>query len=144
MDLREIRELVKLIDQTGISELSIESNGMRVAIKKNPGGPQGAEERPVPAALALPAETKEKDAAKFTPVVSPMVGTFYRAPAPDAPPYVQPGDIVQKGQTLCLIEAMKMMNEIKAEVTGEVVEILVENGEPVEYGQPLFYLQPVS
>lgn len=144
MDLREIQELVKLIDQTGISELSIESNGMKVAIKKNPGGPGGTEEGSVPAALAAPAETKEKDPAKFTLVVSPIVGTFYRAPAPDAPPYVQPGDIVQKGQTLCLIEAMKMMNEIKAEVAGKVIEILVENGEPVEYGQPLFYLQPVS
>jgi len=144
MDLREIRELVKLIDQTGISELSIESNGIKVAIKKNPGGPGRAEEQPVPAAFTAPAERKEEDAQKYIPVVSPMVGTFYRAPAPDVPPYVQPGDVVQKGQTLCLIEAMKMMNEIKAEVTGEVVEILVENGEPVEYGQPLFYLRPVS
>jgi len=144
MDLREIRELVKLIDQTGISELSIESNGMRVAIKKNHGGPPGAQEGPAPAALAAPAGTIEKDPAQFTPVVSPMVGTFYRAPAPDAPPYVQPGDVVQKGQTLCLIEAMKMMNEIKAEAAGKVVEVLAENGAPVEYGQPLFYLQPVS
>ncbi|MEW6274252.1 MAG: acetyl-CoA carboxylase biotin carboxyl carrier protein [Bacillota bacterium] len=138
MDFQEIRELIRLIDQTSIAELSLESNGIKVAIKKGFGGPESAEDK-----TDLFREAKEKGSIKFTEVVSPMVGTFYRAPAPDAPPFVQPGDIVQTGQTLCIIEAMKMMNEIKAEITGEIVEILVENGESVEYGQPLFYMKPV-
>ncbi|MEW6424224.1 MAG: acetyl-CoA carboxylase biotin carboxyl carrier protein [Bacillota bacterium] len=140
MDFQEIRELIRLIDQTSIAELSLESNGIKIAIKKGPGGPESAEDKTV---ADLFREAKEKGSIKFTEVVSPMVGTFYRAPAPDAPPFVQAGDIVQTGQTLCIIEAMKMLNEIKAEITGEIVEILVENGESVEYGQPLFYMKPV-
>lgn len=139
MNLQEIRELIRLIDQTDIAELSLESAGVKVAIKKNSGRQtEFAKELPP----SIPVE-KNENAPGLISVVAPVVGTFYRAPAPDAPPFVQPGDVVQKGQTLCLIEAMKLMNEIKAEATGEIVEILVENGEPVEYGQPLFYLKPL-
>ncbi|MBE9197348.1 acetyl-CoA carboxylase biotin carboxyl carrier protein, partial [Synechocystis sp. LEGE 06083] len=79
---------------------------------------------------------------KWTAIVSPMVGTFYRAPAPDEPPFVEVGDAVSKGQGVCIIEAMKLMNEIEAEVAGQVMEIVVENGEPVEYGQTLMWIKP--
>lgn len=139
MDLQEIRELIKLIDQTDIAELSLESAGVKVAIKKNSGRQTEFAKEPAP---LVPAE-KKGNTPDLISVVAPVVGTFYRAPAPDAPPFVQPGDVVQKGQTLCLIEAMKLMNEIKAEAAGKIVEILAENGEPVEYGQPLFYLKPM-
>jgi acetyl-CoA carboxylase biotin carboxyl carrier protein len=90
-----------------------------------------------PAAPALPAKTEQHAA-----ITSPMVGTFYRAPAPDADPYVEVGDIVEVGQTICIVEAMKLMNEIESEVRGRVVKILVENAQPVEYGQTLFLVEP--
>ncbi|PMB37726.1 acetyl-CoA carboxylase, biotin carboxyl carrier protein [Fischerella thermalis CCMEE 5208] len=88
---------------------------------------------------ATPSPLEQK---KFTDVTSPMVGTFYRAPAPGEPPFVEVGDRIRSGQTVCIIEAMKLMNEIEAEVSGQVVEILVQNGEPVEYGQPLMRIDP--
>ncbi|MEO0409065.1 MAG: acetyl-CoA carboxylase biotin carboxyl carrier protein, partial [Cyanobacteria bacterium P01_A01_bin.135] len=101
--------------------------------------------RPVEPAASAPAPTphqsRDSDSAE---VASPMVGTFYRAPAPDEPPFINVGDRVTKGQTVCIIEAMKLMNEIEAEVSGEVVEILVENGEPVEFNQPLMRVKPVG
>ncbi|SHF58231.1 oxaloacetate decarboxylase, alpha subunit [Desulfofundulus australicus DSM 11792] len=151
MNLQEIKELIKLIDQTDIAELSLESAGVRVAIRK--AGAQGIipapekEAPPVPVqareAAAPPAPEREKnvDISGLTVIRSPMVGTFYRAPAPDAPPFVQVGDQVTKGQILCIIEAMKLMNEIESEVSGEIVDILVENGQPVEYGQELFLIR---
>ncbi|MDI6709678.1 MAG: acetyl-CoA carboxylase biotin carboxyl carrier protein [Thermoanaerobacterales bacterium] len=148
MNLEEIRELIRLLDETDITEFSLESQGMRIAIKK------GVLREAVPPSQAevqsggppiAPADTGEEapDGAPvvetFT-VVAPMVGTFYRAPAPDAPPYVDAGDMVREGQVLCIIEAMKLMNEIEAEVAGEVLEILADNGQTVEYGQPLFVI----
>ncbi|AEG15505.1 acetyl-CoA carboxylase, biotin carboxyl carrier protein [Desulfofundulus kuznetsovii DSM 6115] len=151
MNLQEIKELIKLIDQTAIAELSLESAGVKVAIRK--AGAQGTmpapagEDSPVSpparetAAPPVPAPEKSIDTTGLTVIRAPMVGTFYRAPAPDAPPFVQVGDVVEKGQTLCIIEAMKLMNEIESEVAGEIVEILVENGQPVEYGQELFLIR---
>ncbi|MGB9802642.1 acetyl-CoA carboxylase biotin carboxyl carrier protein [Desulfofundulus sp.] len=150
MNLQEIKELIKLIDQTAIAELSLESAGVKVAIRKAgvPGTTalNSGADSPVPPAretVAPPAPVPEKtiDTAGLTVIRAPMVGTFYRAPAPDAPPFVQVGDVVEKGQTLCIIEAMKLMNEIESEVAGEVVDILVENGQPVEYGQELFLIR---
>ncbi|SHM71640.1 oxaloacetate decarboxylase, alpha subunit [Caldanaerovirga acetigignens] len=140
MDLKKITELIKTLEQTGITELSIESEGVKLNIKRgNITQSQSVKE------VALE-EKPEKvqhsgSPANIVEVKSPMVGTFYRAPAPDAPPFVEVGSKVKPGQTLCIIEAMKLMNEITSDVAGRVVEILVENGHPVEYGQTLFRLE---
>lgn len=148
MNLEEIRELIRLLDETDITEFSLESQGMRIAIKKGvlreAAPPSQAEARPGAPAV-VPVDTGEeapegRSVVETFTVVAPMVGTFYRAPAPDAPPYVEVGDTVREGQVLCIIEAMKLMNEIEAEAAGEVVEILAENGQTVEYGQPLFVI----
>jgi len=149
MHLEEIRELIKLLNETDVTEFSLESQGVKISIKKGKVGGAPALETsppPVPSVATMPAapaepEREERDESLVT-VVAPMVGTFYRAPAPDAPPYVEIGDTVREGQVLCIIEAMKLMNEIEAEVAGEIVDILVENGQPVEYGQPLFLIKP--
>lgn len=142
MKLEEIRELLKLLKESDVTEFSLESAGMKLTIRKgsHPGSAGEAPARPeapLPVAAAPPAAPQEE----LYTVKAPMVGTFYRAPAPDAPPYVQVGDRVEKGQVLCIIEAMKLMNEIEAEVAGEIVDILVENAQPVEYGQPLFLIR---
>ncbi|WP_334109787.1 acetyl-CoA carboxylase biotin carboxyl carrier protein [Thermodesulfitimonas autotrophica] len=142
MKLEEIRELLKLLKESDVTEFSLESAGMKLTIRKgsHPGSAGEAPARPAappPVAAAPPAAPQEE----LYTVKAPMVGTFYRAPAPDAPPYVQVGDRVEKGQVLCIIEAMKLMNEIEAEVAGEIVDILVENAQPVEYGQPLFLIR---
>ncbi|OAT86534.1 acetyl-CoA carboxylase biotin carboxyl carrier protein [Desulfotomaculum copahuensis] len=151
MDLNEIKELIKLIDQTDIAEVSLESAGVKVAIKKAGARGQAPVLEPstsIPAepvretAPSPPAAPQQENAVSgLTPVTAPMVGTFYRAPSPDAAPFVQVGDVVHKGQTLCIIEAMKLMNEIESEVAGEVVEIALENASPVEYGQTLFLIR---
>lgn len=148
MDLQQIKELVNLINQTDIAELTLKQDGINLAIKKS--GAVGAGNREwdgASAAAPAPAQASETapiDAAPEetgTVVKSPMVGTFYSAPAPDAAPFVSVGTRVEKGQTLCIIEAMKLMNEIEAEVTGTVVKIMVENAQPVEYGQPLLVIK---
>lgn len=142
MKLEEIRELLKLLKESDVTEFSLESAGMKLTIRKgsHPSGAGETSARPEtapPPVAAAPAAPQEE----LYTVKAPMVGTFYRAPAPDAPPYVQVGDRVEKGQVLCIIEAMKLMNEIEAEVAGEIVDILVENAQPVEYGQPLFLIR---
>lgn len=139
MDLKKITELIKTLEETGITELSIESEGVKLNIKRGT-LQQGAkkEENIEDKAKAVP---KPEKSDRMVEIKSPMVGTFYRAPAPDAPPFVEVGSRVKPGQTLCIIEAMKLMNEITSDVAGRVVEILVENGHPVEYGQVLFRLE---
>jgi oxaloacetate decarboxylase alpha subunit len=162
MDLKEIKELLQYLNETDISEFNLESAGVKINIKKGSSGeiPQGktypaAENKPVAAAQPIRANGKSQPqagafqevsplAAGLVPVVAPMVGTFYHAPGPDTPPFVKLGDIVKEGQTVCIIEAMKLMNEIEAEIAGEIVEVLVHNGEPVEYGQTLFLLKPAN
>ena len=153
MNIGEIKELIEALANTDIVELSVESNGVKVLIKKGaapasvalPAPPQ-AEAPPkaqgaAPAAGApAPAEPEKEEIPNGHTVLAPMVGTFYRAPSPDAAPYVNVGDRVEVGQPLCIIEAMKLMNEIESEVSGRVVKILVENGQPVEYGQQLFVI----
>lgn len=150
MNLKEIKELIKMLDETDICELNLESAGVKVAIKKSGYTAPAAHEMPVtaavkPATVEVPAETTQEKAAELkenlVPVVAPMVGTFYRAPSPDAAPFVELGQEVAEGEPLCIIEAMKLMNEIECEVKGRVVEILVENGQPVEYGQTLFLIE---
>ncbi len=153
IDLDWIRRLIDMVDGSGIDSLEISRFGTRVRIAKSPpvtvsaAAPSAMTAAPTaaapaePAAAPEPADVEEPDSG-LAEVHSPMVGTFYRAPAPDAPPYVEPGDRVEKGQTVCILEAMKLMNELEAEVSGTVREICVENAEPVEFGQVLFRIDP--
>lgn len=154
MNIAEIKELIEILSNTDIAELCVESEGVKISIKKGPAWhaavvPQPAVASAPPAqaqapAVAAPAAADPaEDDDRYVKVTAPMVGTFYRAPAPDAEPYVRVGDIVDVGQPLCIIEAMKLMNEIESEVRGRIVKILVENEEPVEYGQLLFLIEPV-
>lgn len=154
MNLKEIKEMIQLMNENGLSEFELENDGLKVRLKKGPSGTvvqeivQVAESpRSIPApARAEGGSSREEAKASAAPgagktiIKSPMVGTFYAAPAPDAAPYVQVGGIIEVGHVVCIIEAMKLMNEIKAEVRGKVAEILVHNGDPVEFGQPLFVL----
>lgn len=155
MNLDQIKQLIDILSNTDVVEFELETDDFKVAIRQGtqPATPaaapvvQVAAPTAVPAPAAAPAEapTEPQSSAAdgVTHVTAPMVGTFYRAPAPDAEPYVKVGDIVEVGQPLCIIEAMKLMNEIEAETRGRIKEILVENAEPVEYGQPLFVIEEV-
>jgi acetyl-CoA carboxylase biotin carboxyl carrier protein len=141
-----IRDLVELLRQHDLSELEVERRGFRIRVCRDtrPGHMVTVER-----ATASP-EVSEESRAVASPenlsgkvtVTSPIVGTFYRSPSPDADPYVEEGDLVKKGQVLCIVEAMKLMNEIEAEVDGRIVKILAESTKPVEYGQPLFLVDP--
>ncbi len=153
MDLNLIRKLVKLVDSSEITDLEIEENGIRVKIAKKIRGVKSVTQPQILSpSLTMPqahsenkseesAPAKEETKEKLHEVHSPIVGTFYRAPAPDADPYVQVGDTISQGSVLCIVEAMKLMNEIESDVSGKIVKILVENGKPVEYNQPLFLVQ---
>jgi len=155
MRAKEIRELVKIAEESNIGELEVTYWwGRKIRISKTASSVavarSGAVEvvtvpaQAAPAAGAAEAETAAAPAIpdKLVPVKAPMVGTFYRAPSPDADPYVREGDVVSQGQVLCIIEAMKLMNEIEAEVSGKIVKIMVENARPVEYNQVLFMVDP--
>ncbi len=138
-----IREIVQIVQESGIGEVEIEDNGMRVSVRRaeevpvQVGAPLGLEE-PDELPLAAPS------LAAGIRVESPMVGVFYRAPEPGSPPFVEPGDVVAPGQMLCLLEAMKLFNELKAESAGRVTAMHVEDGQPVEFGQLLFELEPIA
>jgi oxaloacetate decarboxylase alpha subunit len=140
-----IRELVRIVQESGVGELSIEESGLRVSVRRSEDRAP-TEVAPVGSSLAAPAEPEAAPASPpadgVVRIEAPMVGTFYRAPQPGAPPFVQEGDAVAPGQTLCILEAMKLMNEVKADVEAIVRSIAVENGEAVEYGQLLFELEP--
>lgn len=157
IDLEFLQSLIRAMDESGLDSIEIERGGTRVRLSKTPAGTVVASgTSPAPAgwpagAAAAPAQagsgSEEEGSAgvessHLVEIESPMVGTFYRAPAPDAPPYVDVGDRVSTGDTLCIIEAMKLMNELEAEVSGTVAEVCVENAEPVEYGQVLFRIEP--
>ena len=141
MNLKEIREILELLKGTDISELEV-ARGENI-LKVRRGAP--AESRPAAMPPAPPAPSQGKEGvpkAEVKEIVSPIVGTFYRAPAPDASPFVDVGARVTKGQVLCIVEAMKIMNQIESDVGGTVAAILVENAQPVAYGQPLFHIAP--
>lgn len=149
MDLRKLKTLIDLVAESGIAELEITEGEGKVRIVKfsqtlQPVAyhvPETPAAAPAPAAAAAPAAAPEAPAAPQGHVVkAPMVGTFYRAPNPGAAPFVDVGQSVKEGDPLCIIEAMKLLNEIEADKSGVIKEILVENGEPVEYGQPLFVI----
>jgi len=150
MNLKELKEMINLMNENNLVEIEVEREGLRVRIKKGISNiPEITQEKYIiqPAGVTHTAEpTKEPQppTAKRIEINAPMVGTFYRAPAPDAPPFVEVGDEIEPGQVICIIEAMKLMNEIKTEAKGKVVEILVENAEPIEFGQPLFLIEPTS
>ena len=143
MDLRKLKTLIDLVQASGIAEIEINEEGDHVRIVNRPA--QAAQAAPaiieIPQAAPAPAAAPASSSPSGTQVTSPMVGTFYRAPSPGADPFVEVGTQVKKGDTLCIIEAMKLLNEIEAEVSGTVREILVDNGSPVEFGQPLFVIE---
>jgi acetyl-CoA carboxylase biotin carboxyl carrier protein len=125
----------------------VEAAGTRIrVVREHPpvaAAPRGEPAATIAAPLPQPALDQAESTAHLVPVEAPMVGTFYRAPKPDAPPFVSEGDVVKEGQVLCIVEAMKLMNEIEAKVGGRIVKVVVENGQPVEFGQPLFLLEPL-
>ncbi|MCR4416574.1 MAG: acetyl-CoA carboxylase biotin carboxyl carrier protein [Ignavibacteria bacterium] len=168
MDLNYLKKLLKIVDDSGVDEVEIEEEGTRIKIKKSPtykSDSQNVYPYVFPQNFQIPVQppvtqtqvqipqaavTEEKKAVeekkpekKYHEIKSPIVGTFYRAPSPDAEPYVKVGDTVQVGQVLCIVEAMKLMNEIESDVNGKIVQILVENAQPVEYGQTLFLIEPL-
>lgn len=146
MDIDDLKEIISLIMETDISELQIEKDGIKVKIRRNTLMPpiEMPQKPPVASESAREAETEKEDAQRLVTVTSPIVGTFYRSPSPDAHPFVDVGSMVRKGQVICIIEAMKLMNEIESEADGIVVRALVENGHPVEYGEPLFLIDPAG
>lgn len=149
MNLKEIKELIALMNENNLVEIEMERDGLKIRLKK---GISGITSEIIPSEESLqkisqseikPSLTKiEAPGAKTVIIKSPMVGTFYRAPSPEAVPFVDAGASIEKGQVVCIIEAMKLMNEIKSEVKGKVVEVLAEDGEPVEFGQTLFTIEP--
>ncbi|GGB50914.1 acetyl-CoA carboxylase biotin carboxyl carrier protein [Fictibacillus barbaricus] len=164
LKIQEIRELIKLIDKSSINEFKYENDGSKIVLKKNGGAavsyqteeayaqpvvtqaPPVREQVPAVEAVKESPEVKQEtkapeEDASLHKVVSPMVGTFYSASSPDAEAFVKPGDQVSKDSIVCIIEAMKLFNEIESEVNGEIVKVLVENGQLVEYGQPLFLVK---
>jgi acetyl-CoA carboxylase biotin carboxyl carrier protein len=151
VNIKEIKEMINLMNENGLIELEVEKDDMRIRLKKTANGvqefeaplgyPAGGAVAGAKAQSAQPPE--EKNAIKTVEIKSPMVGTFYRAPNPEAPSYAEVGQTIEPGQVICIIEAMKLMNEIKSEIRGKILEILVDNAEPVEFGQSLFLIDPL-
>ena len=140
--------MIALMNENNLLELEIEKDGNRIRLKKTSPGPEGSLTGPIIVEkheIAQGQPTREERisevAAKSVEIKAPMVGTFYRAPSPEASAYVEVGQVIEPGQIICIIEAMKLMNEIKSEIKGKVIEILVDNAEPVEFGQPMFLIE---
>lgn len=150
MNLKELKEMITLMNENGLVEIEIEREGLRIRIKKGVSGiPEITQEKyiiqPTGVALLSPAAKEAAPSGtKQIEIKAPMVGTFYRAPAPDAPPFVEVGSEIEPGQVVCIIEAMKLMNEIKSEVKGKIIDILVETAQPIEFGQALFLIEPAQ
>ena len=162
MDIKEIQALIKFVSTAGVDEVEINQKDFKLLIKKNPAqfttaqytpAPVAMQAAPAPVAISAPVAAAPVAAAPSAPVAepkadnlitikSPMVGTFYRTANPDSPAFVNVGDDVSSGKVVCIIEAMKLFNEIESEVTGKIVKILVDNASPVEYDQPLFLVEP--
>lgn len=161
MEIKEIQDLIKFVAKSGVSEVSIEQENFRITIKTGkeqtvinttlpPPAPAYQQAPPAPEAPAVqpPAEKpaakpEAEPAANLLTVKSPMIGTFYRSSSPDNPPFANVGDEIKQGQVVCIIEAMKLFNEIESEVSGRIVKILAEDASPVEYDQPLFLVEPI-
>jgi acetyl-CoA carboxylase biotin carboxyl carrier protein len=158
MDIKQIQDLIRFVSKSGVNEVSIEQKDFKITIKTNqaptyvtasvpveaPAATAPVAAAPVPAAQpAAPAAAPAADTSKYITIKSPMIGTFYRSASPDKPLFVNVGDEIEEGQVLCIIEAMKLFNEIESEVSGRIVKILADNASPVEYDQPLFLVEPI-
>ncbi len=151
MDIQYLKKLIRLVEHSGVDEIEVEEEGKRIRIARASRNNSAAHHAPtveLPYNAALPAPspspaTPVKPETTYHEIKSPIVGTFYRAPAPDADPYIEVGQTVQPKTVLCIIEAMKLMNEIESDIGGKIVKILVENGQPVEYNQALFHIEPM-
>lgn len=169
MKLNEIQDLIKFVAKSGVSEVELETKDFKITIKAQPKDKNKATEQiivtqapvsqqpvvaapqpmvaqtpaPAPAQQPPKQETKENQSGNLITIKSPMIGTFYRRPAPEKDPFVEVGSIVKPGDVLCVIEAMKLFNEIESEVSGKIVKILVDDATPVEYDQPLFLVEPI-
>ena len=149
---KHIQELIDLLKKNNLTELELEREGLRIRVRYEIGvksitttiGDQGTSGPTLASQPPAVAGTQTEDTTGMITIVSPIVGTFYRSPSPDADPYVEEGDFVKKGQVLCIVEAMKLMNEIESEVNGRVTKILAESTKPVEYGQALFLVDPTA
>ena len=145
MYIKEIKDMINLMNENGLTELEVEKDGVRIRLKK---GSAGAYEKAVeytgnsPQHNEKPAVAEKVEKRNVIEIKAPMVGTFYRSPSPEASPYVSVGDSIEPGQVICIIEAMKLMNEIKSEVKGKILEMQADNAEPVEFGQVLFVIEP--
>ncbi|MDR6786210.1 acetyl-CoA carboxylase biotin carboxyl carrier protein [Pedobacter africanus] len=157
MDIKQIQELIKFVSRSGVNEVAIEQENFKITIKTNQAPtivqatvPPQIAPAVVPAAAApqpvAPTEPKAapvEDTSKYITIKSPMIGTFYRSASPEKPSFVNVGDEIASGKVVCIIEAMKLFNEIESEVSGRIVKVLVENASPVEYDQPLFLVEPI-
>lgn len=148
MNIKEIKEMLQLMNENGLTEFEMEKDGLKIKLKKASSGSveqtvtnESRAAQLIPAAQPAAQPEPVRPVTPRTLIKSPMVGTFYSAPAPDAPPFIQIGSQIEVGQVVCIIEAMKLMNEIKAEIRGKITEVLVNNGDPVEFGQPLFAVE---
>jgi acetyl-CoA carboxylase biotin carboxyl carrier protein len=155
MNLEEIKDLIKLVSKSGLGKVEIEREGFRISIKGSQSEPVMYQAAPMvaapvaaaPAPAAAPTapantDNNSSDDSKYITIKSPMIGTFYRTPGPDKDPFVNVGDSIQKGDKVCIIEAMKTFNEIESEISGKIVKVLVDNASPVDYDQPLFLVDP--
>ncbi len=162
MDIKEVQNLIKFVAKSGVSEVKIENKDFKLTIKNKPEyvtpappvattvtaipasvPPAVAPVTPPPAAATDESAKKETDESKYITIKAPIIGTFYRRPSPDKPPYVEVGDVIKEGDIVCIIEAMKLFNEIESEVSGKIVKILVDDATPVEFDQPLFLVEPM-
>lgn len=155
MELKEIKELIKLVSESGVSEVEVERGDFKLAIKKTDEKTVLVQQSapvtysaPAPASVVAAAPTEKMEshhtevASNLITIKSPMIGTYYKSASPDKPAFVQIGDEIKVGQVLCIVEAMKLFNEIESEVSGKIVKILADNASPIEYDQPLFLVEP--
>ena len=154
MDIKQIQDLIKFVHKSGVNEVSIEENDFKITIKTNQAptvvtasipaaAPLAAAPAPVAAAPVAAAAPAVGESDNYLTIKSPMICTFYRSASPDKPSFVNVGDEIKAGQVLCVVEAMKLFNEIEAEISGRIVKVLVDNASPIEYDQPLFLVEPV-
>ncbi len=159
MTIKEVEELIRFVAKANVSEVELETKDVKLVIKTNKAAERVVEIQQAPVVVAQPAPAKPatapapeaapakpapkaEDDSKYITIKSPMIGTFYRSPGPDKPPFLNVGDKVEKGKVICIIEAMKLFNEIEAEVSGTIVKFLLNDASPVEYDQPLFLVDP--
>lgn len=143
MEIDDLKELIDLLKETDITDLQLEKEGTKIRIKRERMlSPMEIQVQKLGGLQEKIISTTEEETRLIT-ITSPIVGTFYRAPSPEAAPFIEIGSRVKKGQVLCIVEAMKLMNEIESESDGTIIKVLVENGQPVEYGEPLFLIEPV-